>query len=654
MKIHILFFALALTVPLIGAISGTAVPKSGTIVFRDGFETGKTAWNLPKPFRIEPGAGRNLTGGLTFSRQTAGEPYRVASRRLKFTPGVQYRVSLWYKLEEPRPIKKGKSRRNIDFFGINFSRSGKYVGGRYLHLPWPKKPGEWQRAEFEFSPPADTSATLQLYLNRNLLGKLTIDDLSIQVAGAQKPELHITSPHTMRLPADGVYKFKLNSGEPENNLLLRGELNGVSADSKISGGTAKLSFPPVSTAEATLKTRIINRKTGKTIGEYRFEFFHPQPPAPANAAILNSAGVLEMGGRKFFPVGLVTSCLTEADIVRIGASGFNSVLRYAPFSARRAPYRYVGGPSATAALKRTLDLMEEHRLKMIFSIYEQRPGKSAELKFDHISGMDAVTIHGIETFKHHPALLAWYVSDENPIDELPAIRHLRKLAAKRDPFHPAVTLTHRIEDYFAFGSTGDIFMIDNYPIQNNRSRSMAPIKRHMDAAKRIGLPIWIAVQAFNWGWFHDTASSSGYRMPTAAEMRSMALRGVNLGATGVFFYSYSGIFKLAPRKDPNVDPEKLWQSIIAAAAPLVEYQAFFSSAAAEKVNIQTRSGSPDAKAYVFNGGKIVVLTADGPGKSELEFTLPGPEMKSKYGLTTCLGGGRYRFRATDIASDILY
>ena len=47
-------------------------------------------------------------------------------------------------------------------------------------------------------------------------------------------------------------------------------------------------------------------------------------------------------------------------------------------------------------------------------------------------------------------------------------------------------------------------------------------------------------------------------------------------------------------------------------------------------------------------------TGSGPGASETEITVAGTaNLKARYGKTESLGGGKYRFKGTDICSDVL-
>ena len=61
------------------------------------------------------------------------------------------------------------------------------------------------------------------------------------------------------------------------------------------------------------------------------------------------------------------------------------------------------------------------------------------------------------------------------------------------------------------------------------------------------------------------------------------------------------------------------------------------------------------KAWNANGKIAVAVVGIGPGESIAEFTIPGRDnLKSHYGTTQNLGGGKYRFNGKDISSDVLF
>lgn len=61
------------------------------------------------------------------------------------------------------------------------------------------------------------------------------------------------------------------------------------------------------------------------------------------------------------------------------------------------------------------------------------------------------------------------------------------------------------------------------------------------------------------------------------------------------------------------------------------------------------------KAWNANGKTAVAVVGIGPGESIAEFTIPGRDnLKSHYGATRNLGGGKYRFTGKDISSDVLF
>jgi hypothetical protein len=104
------------------------------------------------------------------------------------------------------------------------------------------------------------------------------------------------------------------------------------------------------------------------------------------------------------------------------------------------------------------------------------------------------------------------------------------------------------------------------------------------------------------------------------------------------------------------DYEQRWKELCNVAALLRELQPFlYSDETAPAITIKTIQGTVNAAAYKTANGKVsVLITGTGPGASEAEITVADtPNLKARYGKTEPLGGGTYRFKGTDICSDML-
>ena len=99
-----------------------------------------------------------------------------------------------------------------------------------------------------------------------------------------------------------------------------------------------------------------------------------------------------------------------------------------------------------------------------------------------------------------------------------------------------------------------------------------------------------------------------------------------------------------------------WSELCRVAALLRELQPFlYSEEKAPELNVKHTTGTVNSAAYKSADGKVrVLITGNGPGASEAEITVADCDnLRSRYGKTEPLGGSTYRFKGTDICSDVL-
>ena len=268
-----------------------------------------------------------------------------------------------------------------------------------------------------------------------------------------------------------------------------------------------------------------------------------------------------------------------------------------------------------------------------------------------------MTRYIVDSIKREPNIIGWYVSDENPVDQLPEIRHLREVISENDPWHPTMTLTDKPMDFVHFAPTGDYLMHDSYPIgdsvyKDSPRQSMAVSHRALDKVKEAGTPfVWVP-QIFSW---NSSSAQRVPRYPTAKEVRSMALLGAIYDAKAYFFYSYHHIFYYSEKNDPGHSEEQ-WVNATVGAKLITSLAPYFlSREPAPATAVKQLSGNAVlARSFVNEGKPLVIITADGPDECEAEITVNGVAgLKSRYGNTVETAPGVYRFKGLNIDSDIL-
>ena len=143
---------------------------------------------------------------------------------------------------------------------------------------------------------------------------------------------------------------------------------------------------------------VIYRKNGKWSAISSSFSKHRELPPPGNGKVSRICG---------FTVPPTVEHLKEWK-----AGGFNSLMYHHPIK-----YLYIDGKKPTQAenILSSLDLMEKHEIKMIFSLFYQHMLKphSNRKECDQVRGLNNVTEHVVNLAKNHSAMLAYYRSDEN-------------------------------------------------------------------------------------------------------------------------------------------------------------------------------------------------------------------------------------------------
>ena len=160
-------------------------------------------------------------------------------------------------------------------------------------------------------------------------------------------------------------------------------------------------------------------------------------------------------------------------------------------------------------------------------------------------------------------------------------------------------------------------------------------------------------QTFNWGIYRRTEKYSDFRYPTEEDMRAQLMLALNFRARGIVFYAYESIRRHEPF-DPGASK---WfgaqvKRICLLAKELTPF--FLAEEPPKPVALESTGESQvEAKLHTAEGRTIVVITSDGPGDGVAVLDVGRDGLKSRFGKTRPLGGGKYEFRGVNMSSDIL-
>jgi len=259
----------------------------------------------------------------------------------------------------------------------------------------------------------------------------------------------------------------------------------------------------------------------------------------AGAAEVSVVGgtCVRVDGTPFFPIG-VYSAGDPRDFAMLAEAGFNTVQTYS-----------WEGERCWADGEAWLDGAHAHGLKCLVGLYR------ADVKAMNFEA----TARRIETYRDHPALLAWHTMDEPEWDEaknqgqvyMPAVYALIK---EHDPNHPVTAVVCRFRDTRLFQPSVDVLQADYYPVPpipaswyaGKGFRGVQMYAERWREACGGTKPFWYVGQVFDFSVSKEKkydVPDEWKRPPTREELRCMTYTAVASGARGIFYWSLLRVFR---------------------------------------------------------------------------------------------------------------
>lgn len=217
-----------------------------------------------------------------------------------------------------------------------------------------------------------------------------------------------------------------------------------------------------------------------------------------------------VAGKLFFPICIYH--VPAQDFARVKSLGFNSVQAWGTnFDDARA----------------NLDAASKAGLKVVLE------GVTYAANTGDFAAMDPTLDMG----RDHPALLAWYITDEPSGDErLRWCAQANEYIASRDPHHPTYLVSCSPGEFGRYVRVTDIFAVDPYPIPAAPVTMVSSWMEMAQEAARGRKPIWLIPQLHNWAAYGGHPEEGRY--PTPAEERNMVYQGLVWGAKAIFYYPW--------------------------------------------------------------------------------------------------------------------
>jgi hypothetical protein len=239
-------------------------------------------------------------------------------------------------------------------------------------------------------------------------------------------------------------------------------------------------------------------------------------------------GGLIVNRRQFFPFGFycyspVYSTLPEEEVVK----GFNMI----------SPYQKIL-PETLQERKTYMDRCAQLGMKVHYNLLSVAGKGGVGSKMEDYSDEQKreLLIREIKTFMDHPALLAWYISDEPTGNKVSpeTLEEIYNVVKETDPWHPvSIVFMAPFLTSKKFADALDIVMADPYPIPDLPASMVGDVADKLKKEFNGNKPVWIVPQAFGGGEWWE-------REPSIQEIRSMTYQSVISGATGIQYFVRHG------------------------------------------------------------------------------------------------------------------
>ncbi len=233
-------------------------------------------------------------------------------------------------------------------------------------------------------------------------------------------------------------------------------------------------------------------------------------------------GGMIVNRKPFFPFGFycyspVSPTLSEEEIVK----GFNMM----------SPYQKIH-PGTINERKAYMDRCAEIGMKVHYNLLSVSASTGPKADTIPEEEKNRRLVSEIRSFMNHPALLAWYISDEPNGFKIPPeiLEKIYNTVKEIDPWHPVSMVF--MAPFMAsrkYSAAFDIVMADPYPVPTMPIGMVDDLGKQLSREFRGKQPQWMVVQAFGGAEWWE-------REPTLQEIRSMTWQSVINGATGIQYF----------------------------------------------------------------------------------------------------------------------
>lgn len=613
---------LSLSVTPAWASQSTSLPPMPNLAANPGFEERRQVGALPAAWSGDPvvytrdeTVARSGRSSLRFANQDAAR-YVLCTQPVQLEAGRRYQISVWAKTESIEGEDSGAT------VCLEFWKDGSgkpaYLGGCYPKGVKGTKDWTLVKGISRRVPAEAKRCNLTCYVRKGMTGTTWFDDVQIRRTADPIMQTVLVSPGYRGRVVPGQtreiitqvtlnlddYDIKADDVSLQATVLPSGGGRALSEARATARTDAPLQMvlPADDLPEGDLVLHVsLMRKRDEATLAMEEHMIRRMPESFRPASYIDRHQRLIITGEPFFPLGMYSSGINEADIRIFADSPFNCLMPY-------------GSPKPEQ-----MDLAQKHGLKVIFSIKDFYAGSSYCPKFIKTQADEEMAVRNrVRQHRNHPALLAWYLNDELPLSYMSRLNAHQKWVEEEDPNHPTWVVLYQVGDVTKYIRSFDVIGTDPYPIPKSSPSMAADWTRKTLVNVARGRPVWMVPQVFNWANYRKTEEErKGLHPPTLPEMRSMAWQCICEGATGLIFYSFFDL-----RRDKTTSFKVLWERCKTMAAeikPMIPV--ILSVEPAPEIRIQ--AGEWLHHLVRKRGDKVYIAAVnDGDGEGAAKFMLP--------------------------------
>ena len=623
------------------------------------FDNNLSEWPLTDEYSVGPW-GRD--GGMALKCERTKPQYHFLSRPITLQHGRAYRLNWWMKIDGTLPGEGAAV--SVDWYS-----NGAWTSFTMLKLIQTTG-NEWIQCSGEFTAPSNPNFTFMLlaYLRNGTQGVVYFDDFTLEeiIGESNVYPLNVSNGRINRHEPLDIRVF-ISGGMTVPRMEFKWKNDGSATVhqgvASVHDGHAIVNARPLPCGEYTLEMKPI----AETNGDFpQFTYPITLEDTSSSHVTIDSLGRCMIDGKPFMPLGWFVAGITRqwknaidlnCSLDVMSKSPFNTIMPYNGLQLSDTKLKGID------AIREGLNACRDANIMVIYSLKDLYPADKLNTYYN-CSNKETATLL-VNALKDHPAILAWYTSDEMPKNMLPEIMERRRMINRLDPNHPTWALFCSYADLPYFGGGYDVLGIDPYPLNSPQDSGILSVAQALDDTRKAILrtngtmALWAVPQAFNAALYNSKATISvddffkTTRCPTAQESLAMALLHAIHGAKGFIFYSDFDL-----RKPPeHLRYDQRWKELCQAGQALKELEPFIMTDQPRiPLFVKTLQGRVDAAAFQTQQHDIALILVsplrDG-GTAEISGIKLPIRMVSKYGRTTEIGPGIYRFHGDAAGYDIL-